>query len=353
MLTQDGEHAKWLYGRIQDAKKAVEIVSAWTSRSALSKVLEKRSGGVAVNVIFRWPKKLDEVIAVGAEAILEARGTPNLHFHFIERLHAKVYLIDGKHALVTSANLTRRGLGEGYSPNVELGVVLPDSEVPRLRDWIQRQRAQARPLDDVAAKKLEEALQAAKQARKRVPELMNDIVEPPTPQADPAGIMRYLYEVGWLFSHRKLRTRTIFEVTPADGIGPFVVRINRSGKSAGKVSYGFELEKEDILVHLRRRKGQTPPVSAVLHCPTEGGKLIPNTAPPVLVFFDELIRLTGSKAALRRSVEQVEGHASVRLEEVGSVWKLVYPGLESAGGGSLRCDIERRDDHPVRLRLTE
>ncbi len=127
-----------LHELVAGAAERVVIVSyaAFTLATLASDLENAVRGGCTVDVVFET-----EADSGGA---YEGKGTPFANVEGITRwrwppehrgagaaLHAKVLVIDGKRALVGSANLTNRAL----SANVEAGVLVAD---PRVAEAIER-----------------------------------------------------------------------------------------------------------------------------------------------------------------------------------------------------------------------
>jgi hypothetical protein len=107
------------------ARKSVRLVSPFVSRLLADTLAFQLAGGVSGTK--RLLTALDpRAVAVGALSIDGLRGLQavGVEVRTIANLHAKVFLIDDRFAVVGSGNLTGKGLGGGVGDNLELGVVL-------------------------------------------------------------------------------------------------------------------------------------------------------------------------------------------------------------------------------------
>lgn len=124
VFNEDADNTKTtLLDMIDSAKKSIIIVGYTIERDTkeIFAALEHASQkGVAIKLLFDNAEKFVPLV----EKMWENKGTlPQLYSYKPKKmkhssLHAKVMIIDGKELLITSANLT----GRGISRNVEIGI---------------------------------------------------------------------------------------------------------------------------------------------------------------------------------------------------------------------------------------
>jgi len=124
VFNEDADNTKTtLLDMIDSAKKSITIVGYTIERDTkeIFAALEHASQkGVAIKLLFDNAEKFVPLV----EKMWENKGTlPQLYSYKPKKtkhssLHAKVMIIDGKELLITSANLT----GRGISRNVEIGI---------------------------------------------------------------------------------------------------------------------------------------------------------------------------------------------------------------------------------------
>lgn len=111
---------------VGNSRKSVHIAAPYVKNAVVGPLMATKKSGVAVELVTsfkleNYHRQASDLSAL--EAILLANGRV---FNF-QRLHAKLYIFDEEAAVVTSGNLTTRGLGE----NFEYGVLLEDSNAVR------------------------------------------------------------------------------------------------------------------------------------------------------------------------------------------------------------------------------
>jgi hypothetical protein len=102
------------------------MAAPYVKNAVVGSMMSVRNPGVAVELVtsFKLENYHRQASDLGAlEAILAADGRV---FNF-QRLHAKLYIFDEETAVVTSGNLTSRGLGE----NFEYGVLVEERDAVR------------------------------------------------------------------------------------------------------------------------------------------------------------------------------------------------------------------------------
>lgn len=138
MLTAVADHKTCLEDLLRGAKGEVEVVTRYFDDRAVGHLLRWLPTKARLSFTFGWPAQDDPTPALSAKALNRLLGAEHEVFFVPERrrLHAKVYIADGSGALVTSANLTSRGLGlKSSAANAELGLRSSDPDV--LADVVQ------------------------------------------------------------------------------------------------------------------------------------------------------------------------------------------------------------------------
>ncbi|UVC19385.1 phospholipase D-like domain-containing protein [Mesorhizobium onobrychidis] len=101
------------------AERSLVIVAPFVKLAALRALLEATPANVEIVLYTRW--RPDEIARGVSDteilALVEKRGGT---VWLLDALHAKIFLVDGHHALVGSANVTAAGLGLSRSPNFEI-----------------------------------------------------------------------------------------------------------------------------------------------------------------------------------------------------------------------------------------
>ena len=130
---------------IQKAEREIIMVSfaAFRIPDALKALEIKSQSGVSMHFILESGEDSKGRLRQDASSAFQSLiGKPTVHFYtwpFAKRppgalLHAKVVIIDGSTALVTSANLTEHAI----STNLEIGILIEDGDAPqRIHDHIK------------------------------------------------------------------------------------------------------------------------------------------------------------------------------------------------------------------------
>lgn len=108
-----------LHNLARAASKDLLLVAPFIKHAQLRAVLECVRGGVRTVVVTRW--RPDEVAAgVSDLEVFDVCQDAGTELRLLDRLHAKLFVSDGREALLGSANLTARGLGAVDPANLEL-----------------------------------------------------------------------------------------------------------------------------------------------------------------------------------------------------------------------------------------
>ncbi len=123
----DGLEAS-LHDLARSALRELRIVAPFVKAPQLRAALACVAPGVRAAVTTRW---LPEEVASGVSdlEVLDVCRKAGAELFLLDRLHAKLFVADGRRVLLGSANLTARGLGSAASPNLEL--LLPCEPSPR------------------------------------------------------------------------------------------------------------------------------------------------------------------------------------------------------------------------------
>jgi hypothetical protein len=101
------------------AQRSIIIAAPFVKVGALRALFDATSADVEITIYTRW--RADEVARGVSDTeiltMVEARGGT---VWLLDALHAKLFLVDGRHALVGSANVTAAGLGLSPIPNFEI-----------------------------------------------------------------------------------------------------------------------------------------------------------------------------------------------------------------------------------------
>lgn len=164
------------------AKRAAVIVAPFIKRGSFERLLAATPADASVRVFTRW--RVEEVASgVSDPQIFElVESRTGAELRLCDTLHAKLYLVDGTHALIGSANVTAAGLGVSARPNLELlQAAAPSATVSAL--FLAELRSQSR----LATKAEMEAVLAASAAlRQSAPVEFTDAPEAQIEEDDAA-----------------------------------------------------------------------------------------------------------------------------------------------------------------------
>ena len=108
---------------LSKSKYCIWITSPWIALRNLDKKLKGRKD---VRIAVRFSKGDDKI--TDFELLKRLNGFDNVEVRCSNNLHAKIYIFDDK-VIISSSNLTQRGLGISKDSNVEMGVVSEDKEL--------------------------------------------------------------------------------------------------------------------------------------------------------------------------------------------------------------------------------
>jgi hypothetical protein len=115
---------------VKKASHSLLICSPFVGHSPCSRISAVLGRGTQVSVVVLTDLSADNMLTgvTDVSALLSlSEVLPNTEVRFLPNLHAKVYVADCDCAVITSANLTERGL----SANVEYGVYVSDRNLVR------------------------------------------------------------------------------------------------------------------------------------------------------------------------------------------------------------------------------
>jgi phosphatidylserine/phosphatidylglycerophosphate/cardiolipin synthase-like enzyme len=119
-LTQD-DVASAAIAIAHAAEHSLDIASPWIEPLPVQKLVGPllpriRNGEVSVRLVYRVSEESD--LRITDLTALEMLAAEGVQVRYSRRLHAKLVIADGTHAVVGSSNLTRRGgYGYGSQPN--------------------------------------------------------------------------------------------------------------------------------------------------------------------------------------------------------------------------------------------
>jgi hypothetical protein len=120
----DGGWWKELEAALAGDASTVRIASPFVKHGAVEKLLSEAPSSLRVLTRFNLDHFREGVSDISALRRLVELGA---RVRGVQRLHAKLYLFDGNHAIITSANMTESGLRKNH----ELGVVAEEGALPR------------------------------------------------------------------------------------------------------------------------------------------------------------------------------------------------------------------------------
>lgn len=129
MITTNKDNLPKLIEAVSSATKSLDICSAWIRSETLKKIFSndvKRritTGKVKLRIIVRLGEEVDTVITDPGVFQLATELGAEVKYH--RKLHSKMYVVDGKFAMLGSFNLTGGGFGDEQRAggNPETGVV--------------------------------------------------------------------------------------------------------------------------------------------------------------------------------------------------------------------------------------
>lgn len=120
---------------LEGAKKSLDVSTPFISPRYANMLADKSRRGVKVRVL-TWMPELGEEIDeyryhMESLRILKKNVNENLEVRIADKLHAKIYIIDGKIAITGSANLTERGMYGNYE---HIDIKMDPGSVLRIRN---------------------------------------------------------------------------------------------------------------------------------------------------------------------------------------------------------------------------
>lgn len=116
----------WVLNEIDKTKKELRICSPWISGWIIKKHIEPLlEKGISVKIITRIDFENEEQIKTVRYLNDLCRRYKNLKIKYIDKIHAKIYIIDNKIGIKGSFNLTKSGLFD----NIETGEKYTDKEI--------------------------------------------------------------------------------------------------------------------------------------------------------------------------------------------------------------------------------
>ena len=132
LLTEVGSHRRRLGELLAKSANVVRIASAYVTEQDL---LRAKAQKVRLLTSVLPMDVISGATSLEALSVLLKTGAQIKRLPDSPRLHAKVYIFDDKHAVVTSANLTRNALDS----NIEVGIEVSGNAVNALVEWFDTQ----------------------------------------------------------------------------------------------------------------------------------------------------------------------------------------------------------------------
>ena len=159
-------HQEVLRRMLHETREELRIVSPYITESELI-----RDGRLRKARCITRLSPLD--IAAGASNPSALRRLMGMGFelrYVSDRLHAKVYIFGKEHAVVTSANFTRKGLGH----NIEAGIEASPPAAVDLGKWFDELWRHASPLTEVKLARCEKLANAARRKLKALGDVVGE-----------------------------------------------------------------------------------------------------------------------------------------------------------------------------------
>jgi hypothetical protein len=125
-----------LLNHVKNAKREILIVTPFFDKDTIDQILENRRPDVKLRFLLGFSDRSLESAPPGSrygEAIRTIIGKrPDVEAKQLVGLHAKLYVFDGRTAIVTSANLTKAGLER----NIEYGLCVEKEAAQKVHDIV-------------------------------------------------------------------------------------------------------------------------------------------------------------------------------------------------------------------------
>ncbi|WP_029452579.1 phospholipase D family protein [Clostridium algidicarnis] len=163
-----GEELKQL---IADAKDEITIVAPYISKNLLINIIDVLDG-IKIRILTRL--SLDDFISSSSDINILNKLTKNnnIEVRYYSNLHAKIYVIDEKKAVITSANFTQNGM---YN-NLEYGVLIEEDLTDMIRD-INNLWSNAGIVNDEIIASIQDELNILEEHKKQAHKIKNEINE--------------------------------------------------------------------------------------------------------------------------------------------------------------------------------
>jgi len=153
VVTTPNEASNTVYGEISrelsQAKKEILISSPWITHIVEELSSFKKKGGPSIKIITRLIKEDIKKGITDLEKFRVLKDTFGADIRYNNDLHAKMVVIDNKVAIISSANLTKKGL----SVNYEAGICLKDKDmVNKVAQFFNEVWKESKPLTKQAIK---------------------------------------------------------------------------------------------------------------------------------------------------------------------------------------------------------
>lgn len=123
---------EFLNNQIEKSETLLTIIAPFIQLEALNDLLSVANNFKDLNIVTRW--RAEDIISGVSDLevypYLKEKGI-NLFFH--DKIHLKLYVFDSSSAFSSSANITKKGLGDTKDFNIEIGSLVEINA----KDWVQ------------------------------------------------------------------------------------------------------------------------------------------------------------------------------------------------------------------------
>lgn len=163
-----GEELKQL---IAYAKNEITIVAPYISKNPLINIIDVLDG-IKIRILTRL--SLDDFISSSSDINILNKLTKNsnIEIRYYSNLHAKIYVVDDKKAVVTSANFTQNGMYD----NLEYGVLIEEDLTDMIQD-INNLWSNASIVNDEIIASIQDELNILEEYKNQAHKIKNEINE--------------------------------------------------------------------------------------------------------------------------------------------------------------------------------
>lgn len=125
----------FLKSQIEQSDTLLTIIAPFIQLNALSDLLSVANDFNDLNIITRWREE-DIISGVSDIEIYPYLKNKKINLFYHDKIHLKLYVFNSNSAFATSANITKKGLGDLVNFNIEIGSLVAINE----NDWFQIQK---------------------------------------------------------------------------------------------------------------------------------------------------------------------------------------------------------------------